>query len=167
MITNDDTPLGYSRPPLVVPLEKAAAHRYHRNMATSPDIRTYNDALQSEDREMADALLAVISRELRDAESKVWHAHPVWFLDGNPIVGYDRLKDSFRLFFWSGQSFDEPGLDPSGTFKAAEKRYTHVSQIDESEVTRWLAEAREYQWNYRDIRRNRGLVALTENLADA
>ncbi len=136
-------------------------------MAISPDIRAYNDGLQGVDRQIADALLTAISRELPEAENKVWHAHPVWFLEGNPLVGYDRLKDCLRLFFWSGQSFDEPGLAPSGTFKAAEKRYTSVEQIDEAEVERWLAKARDIQWNYRDIRRNRGaMVPLTENLGE-
>ncbi len=135
-------------------------------MAVSADIHSYNAALAPEDRAIADLLLAVIARELPDAENKVWHAHPVWFLDGNPIVGYDKLKASLRLMFWSGQSFDEPELSAEGSFKAAEKRYTAVSQVDEDAVTRWLGQAREIQWNYRDIRRNRGvLVPLTTNLA--
>ena len=59
---------------------------------------------------------------LPDAEQKIWHAHPVWFLNGNPIVGYSKLKECVRLLFWSGQSFDEPGLQKEGSFKAAEKR---------------------------------------------
>ena len=134
-------------------------------MAASPDISAYNEGLAESDREIADALLAVIMRELPDAESKVWHAHPVWFFEGNPAVGYDRLKDCVRLFFWSGQSFDEPGLAPSGTFKAAERRYTSADQIDEADLKRWLAKARDIQWNYRDIRLHRGkMVPLTGNL---
>lgn len=86
----------------------------------------------------------------------MWHAHPVWFLDNNPVVGYDRLKDAVRLFFWSGQSFDELGLTASGTFKAAEARYTHASQVDTDTVARWLAKARDIQWDYANIRRDRG-----------
>ena len=49
----------------------------------------------------------------------MWHAHPVWFLDGNPVVGYSKLKDCVRLLFCSGQSFAQPGLKPEGKFKAA------------------------------------------------
>lgn len=132
-------------------------------MAISADIRAYNESLDDEARQIADALLAVIARELAEAENKIWHAHPVWFIEGNPLVGYDRLKDGLRLFFWSGQSFDEPGLAPSGSFKAAEKRYTSVDKIDEADLVRWLAKTRDIQWNYRDIRRSRGLLTRIEN----
>lgn len=124
------------------------------------DILSYQDGLDPEAREICDVLLAAIERELPDAERKVWHAHPVWFFNGNPVVGYSRLKASVQLLFWSGQSFEEPGLDVEGSFKAAQKRYTAPAQIDAVALARWLAEAREIQWNYRDIRRNRGLQPL-------
>jgi hypothetical protein len=78
-------------------------------------------------------------------------AHPVWFLDGNPIVGYSRTKGGVRLLFWSGQSSEEGGLSKEGTFKAAEARYTAVDQVDTKKLGRWLAEAREVQWDYRNI----------------
>ena len=45
-----------------------------------------------------------------ESESKIWHRHPVWFLDGNPIVGYSKLKAGIRLMFWSGASFEEEKL---------------------------------------------------------
>ena len=109
---------------------------------------------------MCDLLLEVITAELPDAESKVWHGHPVWFFDGNPVVGYHRLKASVRLLFWSGQSFREPGLAVEGSFQAAEARYTSAEQIDVVVLRRWLADARSIQWNYRDIRKNQGLVPL-------
>jgi hypothetical protein len=64
---------------------------------------------------------------------EIWHAHPVWFLDGNPIVGYSKLKDSVRLLFWRGQSFAEEGLNDEGSFKAAEARYTSVKEINKAE----------------------------------
>ncbi|MES1170226.1 MAG: hypothetical protein ABUL47_06020, partial [Leifsonia sp.] len=96
----------------------------------------------------------------------VWHAHPVWFFDGNPVVGYDRLKASVRLLFWSGQSFTSPGLAAEGTFKAAEARYTAPEQVDVELLRRWLAEARDVQWNYRDIRQSRGNLAPLRGLPD-
>lgn len=71
-----------------------------------------------------------IKKWLPEAGSKIWHWHPVWFLEGNPIVGYSKLKDSVRLMFWSGQSFEEAGLQNEWSFKAAEKRYTDISQIN-------------------------------------
>jgi len=124
------------------------------------DIREYHERLDAESRPICDLLLDVIEAELPDAERKVWHAHPVWFFDGNPVVGYDRLKASVRLLFWSGQSFATPGLGVEGSFKAAEARFTSVDQVDVGLLSRWLADARDIQWNYRDIRTNRGLVPL-------
>lgn len=136
-------------------------------MPVAPEILSYNDALDGDDKAVCDVLLREIEIALPDAGNKVWHRHPVWFLDGNPIVGYSKLKASVQLLFWSGQSFDEPGLAVEGSFKAAQARYTAPDQVDVDALARWLAKARELQWNYREIRRNRGLAALTENLADA
>lgn len=127
---------------------------------TPDDIRAFHGQLDAEARPICDLLLATIERELPDAERKIWHAHPVWFFDGNPVVGYSRLKASVRLLFWSGQSFRTPGLKAEGTFKAAEARYTSPEQVDVELLGRWLAEAREIQWNYRDIRKNKGLLPL-------
>src|SRR6187402_2251518 len=130
-------------------------------MSTIPDdIRNYQNQLDDDTRAICDVLLQTIEHELPDAERKVWHAHPVWFYDGNPVVGYDRLKASVRLLFWSGQSFTTPGLTVEGSFKAAEARYTAPDQVDVELLSRWLAQARDIQWNYRDIRTNRGLVPL-------
>src|SRR5690606_27766763 len=69
----------------------------------------YNAAQVQGDRESCEALAAIIGEHLAGAESKIWHAHPVWFLGGNPIVGYSKLKGCVRLLFWSGQSFETPG----------------------------------------------------------
>ena len=136
------------------------AHLYALSMHAPADILAYQEALDEMARPICDRFLGLIEQALPDAERKVWHAHPVWFFDGNPVVGYDRLKHSVRLLFWSGQSFNTPGLQTEGSFKAAEIRVTDVSQIDDELVARWLAESREIQWNYRDIRRNRGLEPL-------
>lgn len=131
-------------------------------MTTGADILGYHRALAPEDRAIADVLSAQIERGLPEATGKVWHAHPVWFLDGNPIVGYDRLKDAVRLMFWSGQSFRTPGLTASGSFQAAEVRYVDADEIDASALARWLDESRRIQWDYEHIRTNRGLVRRTE-----
>ena len=99
-----------------------------------------------------------IDRHLPDAESRIWHAHPVWFLDGNPIVGYNKLKDCIRLMFWSGQSFKTPGLKSEGSFKAAEVRYTDSSQIDLIALEKWIDQARSIQWDYKNIYKRRGVL---------
>ena len=127
-----------------------------------PPILAYNAALTEEDQQIGNLLAETIDRHLPEAESKIWHAHPVWFLDGNPVVGYSALKNGVRLLFWSGQSFEEPGLTPEGKFKAAEVCYTSVSQVETSQLERWLAEAREVQWDYKNIVRRKGeLVRIT------
>lgn len=122
------------------------------------DIETYNDSLTSPDKEICELFCKEISAELTEAESKIWHRNPVWFLDGNPIVGYDKLKTCVRLLFWSGQSFDEVGLSTDGSFKAAGARYTNVDQINVSDLQRWLRKARDIQWDYKNIVKHRGIL---------
>lgn len=125
------------------------------------DTRKYNQAQAPPDRAICRMLAEQIDRALPEAENKIWHAHPVWFLDGNPIVGYSKLKHCIRLLFWSGQSFKTKGLHKEGTFKAAEARYTDVKDVDTALLAEWLAEAREIQWDYRNLVRRKGrLVRL-------
>lgn len=119
-------------------------------------ISQYNSEQSTNDKAICALLAQEIDKGLPEAESKVWHAHPVWFLDGNPIVGYAKRKDSVRLLFWSGQSFTEPGLKPEGTFKAAEARYTEVDQVDTDALQAWLKKARDIQWDYKNIVKRKG-----------
>ena len=121
-----------------------------------PDTLSYNAALAPGDRAVCDLLANEIARHLPEAENKVWHAHPVWFLDGNPVAGYSKLKGGVRLLFWSGQSFDEPGLHPEGSFKAAEARYTEAAQVDVAALRRWLGKARDIQWDYQHLVKRKG-----------
>jgi hypothetical protein len=120
------------------------------------DIETYNSTQSDNDRSICDLLAKTISHALPDAENKIWHGHPVWFLDGNPIVGYSKLKDSVRLLFWSGQSFDEEGLKVEGKFKAAEMRYTSSAQVNITDLARWLKKSRDIQWDYKNIIKRKG-----------
>lgn len=120
------------------------------------EIKSYNEKQSKTDKEICDRLASVVDNELPQAESKIWHAHPVWFLDNNPIVGYSKLKDSVRLLFWSGQSFGEDKLQVEGKFKAAEVRYTSVDQIDLADLSRWLQKSREIQWDYKNIVKRKG-----------
>lgn len=124
--------------------------------AMHADVKTYNEAQAPEDRAICELLAREIDRNLPEAENKVWHAHPVWFLDGNPVVGYSKLKNCVRLLFWSGQSFEEDGLKKEGSFKAAEARYTTVDEVDAADLERWLAKARDIQWDYKNLMRRKG-----------
>lgn len=128
----------------------------HSNTAKPQTIQAYNALQNQGDREICDRLRAIIDAALPEAESKIWHAHPVWFLGGNPIVGYSKLKSCVRLLFWSGQSFTAPGLETEGSFKAAEKRYTALDEVDETQLRAWLEEARRIQWDYKNIVKRKG-----------
>lgn len=66
----------------------------------NPTIAKYNETMEPGDKDICDVLATEIDRCLSGAESKIWHAHPVWFLDGNPIVGYSKQKRGIRLMFW-------------------------------------------------------------------
>ncbi|MFN3649757.1 MAG: DUF1801 domain-containing protein [Armatimonadota bacterium] len=120
------------------------------------DTSAYNEAQAPSDREICRLLAEEIAYSLPEAENKIWHGHPVWFLEGNPIVGYSKLKSCVRCLFWSGQSFEAEGLQKEGSFKAAEARYTEVAQVDTKQLRRWLAEARDVQWDYKNLVRRKG-----------
>ena len=121
-----------------------------------PETAKYNKAMASVDQQICDLLAREIDRSLSEAENKIWHSHPVWFLDGNPVVGYSKLKECVRLLFWSGRSFEEAELKKEGSFKAAEVRYTSADQVNRKDLKRWLAKAREIQWDYKNIVRRKG-----------
>lgn len=132
--------------------------RYNRVMVT---VDEYINSLIGQDKEICKLLRAEIDSGLSEAESKIWHAHPVWFLEGNPIVGFAKRKENIQLLFWSGQSFGEKDLESEGTFKASQKRYTKVDQIDTRALKRWLTKARDIQWDYKNIVKRKGeLVKL-------
>lgn len=122
------------------------------------DVQEYNDKQNGTDKEICDQLAAEINKNLPYAENKIWHAHPVWFLDGNPVVGYSKLKDSVRLLFWSGQSFDEEKLANEGSFKAAEFRLTSADQINKDDLKRWIKKAQEIQWDYKNLIKRKGVL---------
>ena len=125
------------------------------------DIQKYNSSQKSPGKDICEKLAAVIAKELPKAESKVWHGGPVWFIDGNPIVGYAVRKDSVQLLFWSGQSFKKTELKPEGSFKAAEMRYADVKDIKVTALRGWLKQAKTIQWDYKNIVKRRGeLVRL-------
>ncbi|MEO6730635.1 MAG: DUF1801 domain-containing protein [Ferruginibacter sp.] len=113
------------------------------------------------DKEICNSLAMSIDDELTEAESKIWHAHPVWFLEGNPIVGYSKQKPGWRLMFWSGASFEEENLNVVGKkFKDASIFYTTVEQINTKDLKRWLKKSREIQWDYKNIVKRKGLLTL-------
>jgi hypothetical protein len=122
------------------------------------NILAYNQSQSATDNAICNLLAENISLHLPEAENKIWHAHPVWFIDGNPIAGYSKLKDSVRLLFWSGQSFVEKELHAEGKFKAAEARYTSANEINLKDLKRWLKKAKAIQWDYKNIVKRKGVL---------
>lgn len=128
----------------------------------NPDIQAYNNEQASHEVEICNQLALIINKEMPEAQNKIWHRHPVWFIDGNPIVGYSKLKAGIRLMFWSGASFDEEDLKPgTGKFKDASVIYKAKNEIQEKDLERWIAKAKEIQWDYKNIYKRKGkLVRL-------
>ena len=120
-------------------------------------VKTYNNRQVSTDKEICDLLAKIIDNELTKAENKIWHSHPVWFLDGNPIVGYSKQKKGIRLMFWSGADFEEENLNVLGKkFKDASIFYNNVSEINAKDLKRWLDKAEKIQWDYKNIVKRKG-----------
>jgi hypothetical protein len=121
------------------------------------DISDDNTRLEPVPKAICDLLPAEICRALPDAECQFWHAHPVWFLDGNPIAGYSKQKAGVRLMFWSGADFDEPGLGLlGGKLKDASVIYNDPAEVKTTDLRRWWKKARVIQWDYRNIARRKG-----------
>lgn len=125
--------------------------------AIAKEIIAFNKDKTENDKAICDLLANEITKHLPEAENKIWHAHPVWFLDGNPIAGYSKQKAGIRLMFWSGADFDEPGLKVRGAkFKDASVFYHAVEEIHTGDLQRWLEKSRNIQWDYKNLMKRRG-----------
>lgn len=121
------------------------------------EIKAYNDKQPTTDQQICQLLATTIDNELTEAESKIWHSHPVWFLNGNPIVGYSKQQAGWRLMFWSGADFEEDKLNVKGKkFKDASIFYTAVEQIEREDLKRWLKKSVDIQWDYKNIVTRKG-----------
>ena len=130
-------------------------------MATtiSKDILQYNNIQSGEDKAICDLLATEITKYLLKAENKIWHRHPVWFLDDNPIAGYSKQKKGVRLMFWSGADFEEEGLSVKGEkFKDASIFYNSIDEINTKDLKRWLKKSEEIQWDYKNIVKKKGVL---------
>ena len=140
---------------LTKPLKRTST----KTLNINKEILAYNNKQSSSDKDVCNLLLREISNGLTRTENKLWHGHPVWFLDGNPIVGYSKQKAGIRLMFWSGASFDEIGLNVRGKkFKDASIFYNAVSEINTKDLKRWLKKSKEIQWDYKNIVKRKGVL---------
>ena len=123
------------------------------------DILNYHNSLSASDNAICEMLHGIISKQLKKGESKVWHGHPVWFLEGNPIVGYSKQSKGVRLMFWSGTSFEEESLvQGNGKFKDASIFYSDVADINNKDLQRWLKKSIDIQWDYKNLVKKKGLL---------
>ncbi len=125
------------------------------------DIQAYNRAQTSANKTMCEKLFKIIKANFPNGEQKIWHRSPVWFIDGNPIVGYNVQKKGVQLLFWSGMSFKETDLSPVGNvekFKAAGALFADANEIKVTHIKRWLGKAKKIQWDYKNIVKNRGVL---------
>lgn len=124
-----------------------------------PEIQNYNNTQTEENKAICNTLANIILKHLPEAENKIWHAHPVWFIEGNPIVGYSKLKNGLRLMFWSGASFEEEDLkNGTGKFKDASITYTSADKINSKDIERWIQKSKEIQWDYKNIVKRKGVL---------
>ena len=122
-----------------------------------PTIQAYLSNLSETDRTICEFLLEILNRELPMAESKIWHRHPVWFIQGNPIVGFSKQKKGIRLMFWSGADFNEESLPVLGVkFKDASVFLNHIDEINPEALSRWIQKSTTIQWDYKNIVKRKG-----------
>ena len=131
-------------------------------MKTSADVLEYNAAQIAVHEAICTALAKLFSKSLPTAESKVWHGHPVWFIESNPVVGYSVKKSGVQVLFWSGQSFKAEGLKPLGKFKAAAFDVEKTDTKTKTLLSSWLIEAEKIQWDYANVVKKRSLEKLTK-----
>lgn len=124
------------------------------------EIEKFNSELSAADAEICNRLGQIIDLNLPIAVSRIWHSHPVWFLDDNPIVGYSKQKPGIRLMFWSGQDFEEEDLNVHGKkFKDASIFFNGIEEIEEIDLKRWLEKSKHIQWDYKNIAKRKGRLA--------
>lgn len=123
------------------------------------DVLAYNNSQSAGEKFICDLLAEQINIHLTEAENKIWHSHPVWFLDGNPIVGYSKQKKGIRLMFWSGKSFEDEKLNVLGAkFQDTSIFYNAVEKINTTDLENWLKKAKEIQWDYKNLIKRKGVL---------
>lgn len=126
------------------------------------EITDYNKNLSPESKLICDWLLTQFKKNLPGTEAKIWHGHPVWFHNGNPIAGYSQMKGGIQILFWSGQSFSSAGLNTVGKYKAAGVYVASKKDPAVSELASWLKESLQIQWDYANLPKKKKLTKLTK-----
>ena len=73
--------------------------------------------------------------------------------------GYSKQKAGIRLMFWSGADFEEAQLNVLGKkFKDASLFYNNATEINETDLKRWLQKATTIQYDYKNIVKRKGIL---------
>jgi uncharacterized protein YdhG (YjbR/CyaY superfamily) len=123
-------------------------------------VAEYSEQLAQELRDLAEQLTKQFTKQVPQAEAKVWHGHPVWFIEGNPVFGYSLKKAGLEVLFWSGKSFKKAGLKPIGKYQAAGISISTKSDVEA--LKDWLQESVAIQWDYKNLPKKRALEKLTK-----
>lgn len=128
--------------------ENAGTHR--RAKPASDPTKAYDRSVPAPHRQIVQLLHREIDAVLKNkAEARMYHAMPVWFVDGNAVVGYKSRAQHVTLLFWNGQAFGEPELEAAGKFEAAQIHYTRVDEIDVTTLRRWLMKSGREIWDFK------------------
>jgi hypothetical protein len=113
------------------------------------EIARYEKAQTPAFAEICKTLRKEIDSVLTKATSRIYYSMPVWFIKDNPVVGYNAKSNYVNLLFWNGQAFSEKELIAAGKFKAAQIKFTNVSEIDLKSLRRWLRKSKTDIWDYK------------------
>lgn len=92
-------------------------------------------------------LKAELDAGLGEANCKLYHGAPVWFVGENPVAGYSLNSRGVCLLFWNGQNFKSANLHKVGKFFAAELRLNSVDDIDTKELKSLIAKSKKQVWD--------------------
>jgi len=115
-------------------------------------VAEYNASASEVNSACITAVFREFTRALPTATFKVWHGHPVWFLNEIPVAGYQDHQSGVKVLFWSGKDFNEPALTGIGKHRAAGITYPDISSINTDDLRRWLKLSTEIIWDYRSLR---------------
>ena len=108
-------------------------------------IEEYIAGLEPPNDVIAEALRAHIDTGLPEADSKVWHGHPVWMINDQPVAGFKAYPSSVTFMLWRGQSVndDTETLQASGSADMATLKIADTDGFDGEALDDWLRQARE------------------------
>jgi uncharacterized protein YdhG (YjbR/CyaY superfamily) len=123
-------------------------------MIAKETIASYISAQRPELATVCRLLCKEIDATLPMSGMMIYHGMPVWFIAGNPVVGFGiNAKKKVNLLFWNGQAFKEPDLEAVGKFHAAQVQFSDVEEIDRKKLKKWLKKAGKDIWDFEGYRR--------------